>query len=98
MLVAIERGRLTFDGYGNGGNFSGNTPCLDRRFGFPLTVEREAVRLLSRDAVFAREHFGGFAHDHVRERALKAVAIHRVDEREAAHLVAPPRVGGVDEI
>ena len=30
--------------------------------------------------------------------SLKAVAVHRVDELEVAHLVAPARVGGVDEI
>ena len=69
-----------------------NRPAAIAASGAPLALERVGVGLLARDAVLAREHLRGLAHDDVRQRAREAVAIHRVDEREVAHLVAPARV------
>ena len=63
-----------------------------------LALERVGVRLLARDAVLPRQHLGRLSHDQIRQRAEEAVAVHRVDEREVAHLVAPARVFAVDQI
>ena len=45
-----------------------------------LTLEREGIGLVARDAVLPRQHLGGLAHDEVRQRIGEAVAVHRVDE------------------
>jgi hypothetical protein len=42
----------------------------DARLGLLLALERVGVRLLARDAVLARQHLRGFAHDHPAERTL----------------------------
>ena len=85
-------------GHVDGAISASKRPAAHRGFGTPLALEREAVGRLARDAVVAREQFRRLAHDEARERAPEAVAIHRVDQREVAHLVAPPRVVRVDEV
>jgi len=47
------------------------------------------ILLFARNLVLLGENFGGLAHDHFRQRAEEAIAIHGVDEFLIAEAVAP---------
>jgi hypothetical protein len=70
----------------------------DRFFGLVLAVAGKSIGLLSRDAVLPAQDFGRLAHDQVRQGVEEPVAVHRIDERKVAHLVAPPRVLAVEVV
>ena len=101
MLIGIDRdaGQSGFSRtQSDRRNLSGEMSGLLRGLGLALALERKLIRLFARDPVLPREHFRGLAHDQTRQRIRKTIAIHRIDKLEVAHLVAPARVRGVDQI
>ena len=67
------------------------SPAVDSGFGALLRDQRVAVLLLARDAVLLGQHFGSFAHHHLRHGAEKAITIHAIDQLLMAKPVAPAR-------
>src|SRR5947207_6406459 len=56
-----------------------------------LRCQREFILLFTRDFVLTREKFGRFPHDHLRQGAEKAVAVHAIDQFLVAQAVSPAR-------
>src|SRR5439155_4668628 len=74
MLIALDHRPLSLYVNDDRRDLARETTAVDRGPRLALALEREAVRLVARDAVLLREHFRRLAHDHVGERTLEAVA------------------------
>ena len=97
VLIAIHDHRIR-PGQSDRGNLALEVAGVDRRFRLPLALQGEAVGFIAGDAVVLRQDFSSLAHDQVRERTLEAVAVHRVDEREIPHAMAPAGIRRLDQI
>ena len=78
------------------GAFDGNHFRLEAALGRGVrgslvTLERVLVLLLARDLVLLGQQLRRFAHDHFRDRAEEAVAVHRVHQLLVAQAKSPAR-------
>src|SRR3954447_26354237 len=91
MLIAREglSSLLSFNRHR--GNLSIKSPAMDSLLGTLLRAKRVLVLLFARDVVLARQHFGGFAHHHLRHWTEKTVPIHAVYKFLVAQAVSPAR-------
>ncbi len=91
MFITAKGGRafLAFDR--NRSEFGIEASSRNRPSRAGLRHQCIFVLLLARDLVVLSQHFGGFAHHHLRHRTKESVAIHSVDQILIAQPVSPAR-------